>query len=213
MTTETMTIHKALCELKILDARILSKIGEAKFVFANKHSNTKVNGVDISEYKEEIVRTFQSINDLIDRRNAIKRAVVLSNAQTHVTICGVDYTVAEAIDMHTTGIEHKRCLVSKIASDNQRARSDCFSNNENQLEMRAQNYIQSLYGSTDMKNASKDAQEAYARFIEAQTYEVIDPIDAVDVIEKLNNEIEGFLVEVDSALSVSNAITQIEISY
>lgn len=213
MTTETMTIHKALCELKTLDTRIKKEIGSKPFVFANKHSNTKVNGVEIGEYKNEIVATFQSINDLINRRNAIKRAVVLSNATTHVTVCGVDYTVAEAIDMKANGLRLKRCLVAKIASDNQRARSDCFSNNENALEQRATAYIATLYGSTDMKNASKDAQDAYKAFIEAQTYEVVDPIGAVDVIEKLNKEISDFMVEVDSALSVSNAITTIEINY
>lgn len=213
MKTEKITIHKALCELKLLDARIKKEISGTEFVFANKHSNTKVKGVEIEAYKDEIVSAFQSINDLINRRNAIKKAVVQSNAVTKVTLCDAEYTVAEAIDMRKYWCEYKNRLMNKIAQDNNRARNDAFSNNENALEMRAQAYIQSMYGSTDMKNASKDAQEAYNRFIEAQTYDVVDPIGAVAVIEKLKAEIEQFTAEVDSALSVSNAITTIEITY
>ena len=48
MTTEKMTVHKALCELKTLDARIQKSIQQGTFVFANKHSNNKVAGVSIN---------------------------------------------------------------------------------------------------------------------------------------------------------------------
>lgn len=34
-----------------------------------------------------------------------------------------------------------------------------------------------------------------------------------DVIEKLDNEISGFITEVDAALSVSNALTVLDIEY
>ena len=50
MTTEKMTVHKALCELKTLDARIQKSIQQGTFVFANKHSNNKVAGVSIGTY-------------------------------------------------------------------------------------------------------------------------------------------------------------------
>lgn len=49
-TVEKMTIHKALCELKILDSRINNAISSARFCLANKHSNEKVNGVTVEEY-------------------------------------------------------------------------------------------------------------------------------------------------------------------
>ena len=48
--TETMTIHKGLSELKILDDRITDEIRETVFVVANRHSNTKINGVSIAEF-------------------------------------------------------------------------------------------------------------------------------------------------------------------
>lgn len=38
MTTETMSIHKALAELKILDGRIKKEIQNGSYCAANKHS-------------------------------------------------------------------------------------------------------------------------------------------------------------------------------
>lgn len=61
MTTEKMTIHKALCELKTLEARITKGINESVYVFANKHSNAKVAGMTVSAYCEEIKSAHQRV--------------------------------------------------------------------------------------------------------------------------------------------------------
>lgn len=50
MTTEKMNVHKALAELKILDDRIVKAINSVEACISNKHSNTKVKGVDIKVY-------------------------------------------------------------------------------------------------------------------------------------------------------------------
>lgn len=47
MTTETMTIHRALAELKVLENRINKTISDAKFCAAVKQSMKKVNGVSL----------------------------------------------------------------------------------------------------------------------------------------------------------------------
>ena len=47
MNTETMTIHRALAELKVLDDRISKAINETSFVVSNKHSNEKIRGLSI----------------------------------------------------------------------------------------------------------------------------------------------------------------------
>ena len=64
-----------------------------------------------------------------------------------------------------------------------------------------------------MKNASEEVKKVRADFIAAQTFEIIDPIDIKSEMEALDEKINGFMVEVDSALSVSNALTEITIEY
>lgn len=144
MTTEKMTVHKALCELKTLDSRIQKCMQQNPFVFANKHANSKVAGVSVGDYCKEVQASYQSANDLIARRDAIKRAVTLSNATVKVTIGGKEYTVAEAIELKNHGVPLKQMLLKKLDSDNRRARMEADKNNGDVLELRADEYIAQL---------------------------------------------------------------------
>lgn len=213
MTTEKMTIHKALVELKTIESRISKATGAMPFVVANKHSNTKINGMDVSEYCGLMESSYQKVRDLIARRNAIKRAVVLSNATTKVIVGGAEYTVAEAIEMNNHGMDYMRTLLNKITSDYTTAQREANRNNGDVLEQRADEYIRTMYGSTDMKSVAEEAKKMRADFIASQTFELIDPIKAKTEIERLENAINDFVVDVDAALSVSNATTEIEFSY
>lgn len=213
MTNEKMTVHQALCELKTLDSRIDKAISGAVFVYANKHSNTKVSGLPIEKHNEEVKSAYQSATDLIARRDAIKRAVVLSNATTKVTVGGKEYTVAEAIEMKNNGIPILKKLLKKLDSDSRRARLAADENNGETLEMRADEYVRSLYASADMKNLSEDIRRVRAEFITSQTVEIVDPISINGEMEKLDKRINEFAVGIDSALSVSNALTEISVDY
>lgn len=213
MTTETMTIHKALCELKTIDARISKEINSGPFVVANKHSNTKISGVDVSEFCEQIKSRMQSVNDMIKRRNAIKCAVVQSNAVTTVSVAGKEYTVAVAIDMKNNGMQYLKYWLQKMTTDYNKAQREANAANGDILEQRADDYIKTMYGNTDMKNASEEAKKSRAEFIAAQTYELVDPVKIVASMEEIENHINQFMVEIDSALSVSNAVTTITIEY
>ena len=117
MTTETMNIHQALVELKTLEKRIEAAIKEGEWVVANKHSNGKIGGIDLKEYMENMKSRHQNVTSLIARAEAIKRAVVNSNAVTRVVIGGKEYTVAEAIEMKNHGIERLRTLVKRMTFD------------------------------------------------------------------------------------------------
>ena len=169
MTTEKMTVHKALCELKTLDARITKAIQGSVYVFANKHANAKVAGMSVSDYCAEVKSAYQSACDLIARRDAIKRAVTLSNATTKVTIGGQEYTIAEAIEMKNHGIPMQQKLLDKLAKDRHTARKQSDDNNGELLEMRADEYVKSLYGNVDMKGAGEEIKKVRADFIAAQT--------------------------------------------
>lgn len=213
MTTEKMTVHKALCELKTLDARIDKAINSRKFVYTNKRSNSKVSGMSVADCCDEIKRAYQSASDLIARRDAIKRAVVLSNAATTVTVGDRQYTVAEAIEMKNHGIPRHKDLLTKLETDSREARRSADSNNSETLERRADEYIKSLYANADMKNLSDEVKKMRADFIAAQTMEIIDPININAEMERLEKLISDFMVGIDSALSVSNALTEITVAY
>lgn len=212
MTTEKMTVHQALAELKTMDSRIDKAICAEQYVFANKHSNQKVEGMPIPEKVEIIKSQFQRVQDLITRRDAVKRAVVLSNARTEVVIGGKTYTVAEAIELHINGLEFRRDFLNKLTRDYARAKDTASANNGEALEKRADAHVANVFGH-DAKPSAEDISRVRAEFITGQTYELVDPLKIEEVLRKMEEEITAFEVNVDAALSVSNAITEIEISY
>lgn len=213
MTTGKMTVHKALAELKTMDARITKAIEDCTFVIANKHSNSRIKGKPVTAFCDEAKSGYQSVNDLIRRRDAIKRAVVLSNAVAKVMINGTEYTVAEAIEMKNHGVLYRQQLLDKLTEDDKRAQREADAHNGKDLETRADAYIQELFGKAETKNLTEEVKKARADFIETQTYELVDPLDAHKEMARLEKEINDFMVEVDSALSVSNALTEIEFTY
>ena len=211
-TVEKMTIHKALCELKILDSRINNAISSARFCLANKHSNEKVNGVTVEEYKETMKASYNKASDLIRRREAIKRAVVLSNAKTIVKIGGKEYTVAEAIEMNNHGIDLKLQLKNAMKKQYDSAMTAIISKNS-VVDDKATEYVVGLFGQKESKTANEEYEKARKSYIEANTMELIDPVNILEKIEALEVEIADFTTEVDSALSVSNALTEITVEY
>ena len=217
MTNEKMTVHKALAELKIIDDRINNAIVSGTYVIANKHSNTKIHCMTIDDFKTSMKSDFQKVSDLIARRNAIKRTVVASNAVTKVKVGDVEYTVAEAIEMKNHGMEFKNTLKMYIERQYTNAKNEFDKNSGDSLERRAENYVLSVIQAQpkDSKMAvdSDAMKNLRAQYIKDNTYDIIDPIGVKDVIEKLDNEISCFITEVDAALSVSNALTVLDIEY
>ena len=213
MTTETMTIHRALSELKVLDNRINSTINEGTYCVANKHSNDKIKGVPVTEYIKVMQGDYDKANDLILRRNAIKRATVLSNAVTKVKVGTDEYTIAEAIEMKNHGMDFKIKLLETLKQQYKKAQADILKQNGDNLEQRAEQYVVGIYGNGDGKTNPENYESTKKAFLLGNTYELIDPIKILDKINSLEEEISAFTSEIDSALSTSNAITQIEITY
>jgi len=210
---ETMTIHKALTELKILADRVPTAIRSGIYCTYNKHCNSKISGISVDDYKNAVIRgSYDKANDLLKRYYAIKKAVTLSNAKTIVNINGVEYTVAEAIWMMQSGMEYKETLLSELKD--QYNKSIVAINKENKdLNKNAENYVTGLFGSKEAKVANAEIETAKSKYIENNTVELIDPISIRKQIEILENEIAAFKSEVDSALSVSNATTVITVEY
>lgn len=212
-TVETMTIHKGLAELKILDGRIKKEIQNGLYCAANKHSNDKINGIPIEDFNKAVQGTYDKVTDLIKRQEAIKRAVALSNAKTHVDIVGRKYTVAEAIWMKNHGIEFESLLINAMDKQYQQAQTEVNRQNGNNLEERADQYVTAIYGQKEGKTNSADIDKVRKDFLEANSYEIVDPINVPEKVEALREKIDAFMAEVDSALSVSNALTEITIEY
>ena len=216
-TVEKMTVHKALAELKTMDDRIMKSIRDNTYVLAVKHSAEKINGMTVANFKEKMRSGYQKATDLIARRDAMKRAVVLSNATTKVKVGENEYTVAEAIEMKNHGMEFRSALLRQINSAYTTAQNELNRNSGETLEKKAEQYVLAVIAAQpkDSKmSVDSDAMKALRKtYIENNTYDLVDPLDVAKIMEALDAEINEFNAEVDAALSVSNALTVIEFEY
>ena len=217
MTHEQMTVHKALAELKTIDSRLTKAMGDTTYVMAVKHSAQKINGVTVDTFKEKMKSGYQKVTDLIARRDAMKRAVVLSNATTTVKVGGVEYTVAEAIEMKNHGMEFRKSLLTRITYAYNNAQNEFNNNNGEALEKRAEKYVLDVINAQpkDSKmSVDSEAMKAVRQtYIDNNKFDMLDPLDVAKIMETLDNEINEFEAEVDAALSCSNALTVIEFEY
>lgn len=205
-----MTIHEALCEIKVSDKRIAKAIDECTFCAANKEISPKIGGVPVKDYENEIRNKYQSIIDLIRRNDAIKKALSLSNASTKITVAGIEMSVAEAIYMMQHGITHKQKLLLAMVQALKAAKSVIEYENGARLEDRLDKFIQATYGSKE-KVTAEELDKASKDFKARNEYKLVDPIGIVDKIATLTEEIDKFQAAVDSAIQISNATTYIEI--
>lgn len=204
-----MTVHKALCELKLLGDRINKKM-TTDFIISNKHTNDNIDGKTVAQWKADTKAEYQSLRDLIDYRNKLKQAVAMSNATTTVTIAGNEYTVAEAIELKNNWIPIMKNLQLKLIQQMNNVDLTVASAN-NRIELDADQQMQSIYGGKDKQSPTKEMLDFRQSYIDARKLDTIDPLNIKDEIDALDNTIEAFMLDVDSELSRSNAVTLIEI--
>jgi len=202
-----ISVTQGLAELKLLDKRINK---ELSYVYWAKVS-TKNNRVDEATLKKTSQAEYQSYMDLVKRRDTIKRAIVLSNAITTVTVgSGAVWkgTVAEAIE-HKASLMYKKSLLDKIKRCISTAQSEYQSANE-ALERRLDGLLTSELGK-DVKTNPETITALRQSFLETNKVELVDPLDLVKMAKELSDEIDSFETNVDWVLSEANGKTMITV--
>lgn len=212
MVAETMSVYKGLVELKLLNDRISKAIGQATFCASAQESAEKVGGLKKPEFEASARASYDQCDGLIRRRNAIKRAIVRSNAVTTIQVGDEQMTVAEAIDQKANGTSYLQQLWVRMDAQWRSAVANVEKQNAT-LEDRAEQFVVNMFGRKESKTASDEITKAKDSYIKRNTFAVVDAINIPERIAELESKIASFAADFDSALSVSNATTQITIEY
>lgn len=213
----TLTVHNALAKLKIYNKRLSEMVDELEFCKALPVSITKINGQDPEMWKKTRREQLDSFKKIIENRNAIQKAILLSNAQTHTTVCGKEYSIAELIWMKQVEIPDKKALLLKMKS-NFGYESAKIKNNEDEVILEKANeyahkQLASPLGNTQKVDKNSEAYELLVQsYIKQNSYVMHDAVGVEKNIAELQSYIDEFESEVDSAISVSNAITTITVN-
>ena len=202
--SQSISITQGLAELKLLDKRLRTHLSHMRWADVSTESNR----VDVDKLKSRAEAEYQSYMDLLKRRDSIKRAIVLSNAQTRVKIGSWEGTVAEAIE-HKHSIEHQRQLLESMKEHLQEKRTQ-YENLKSQMDTRLERLLQSELGK-DVKTNPETLTALTNTFRANNRVDLLDPMDLAGKIGTLEEEVSSFETNVDWVLSEANGRTMIEI--
>ena len=216
MQNKTITVQQALNELKVIDKRISRKLDETtyaglvqqdKLVFPNNL------GTDQNKFLELTKSTVDSVWDLIAYRNALKGALLVSNATTQVTIGSKTMSIAQAIDLKTANQSIKGAIYH-LAEDLRIANDRGASINsriDKELADSEANFLQgdSVKNDEFITFLRTEAEKKKATLLEP----TVGGMTLTDFIKAQIDSIEDFESNVDLVLTTSNVTTTITVEW
>lgn len=201
-----ISVTRALAQIKSLNDRI--EKGIAVPFITNLVGGKHGTGKPVAEIEVTLKASLQSVKDLIEQRKALKSAVVRSNAVTKVTINGKELTVAEAIERKSSIALEQRLLhqlkgqLAQVALNVEKANVE--------MTKRIDNLLVTVIGK-DRQASEAEIAAVTGPFRAQNEATSLDPSDIAVTIEQLQKDIDGFLLEVDYALSEINATTKVQV--
>ena len=197
-----ISVTQALSELKLVRKRIDNVVDGVEFTTLKKANDL----LDVTKFSSKATAAHQSFTDLLARYNALKAAIVKSNATTHVTIAGVDYTIAEAVERKRT-IEFERDLLIRFQQQFTRVKEDFEAHQRNE-QARVERLLTTELAK-DAKTNVEVIQQLTATFLAQNKATIVDPLNLADLIRTMTESIENFETKVDYILSESNGRTML----
>lgn len=212
---EKITIHRVLSELKTIDDRINKEISSFKPLTVKRGNNSLVSTggrlpIPESEFVNNAKGTYQSIEDLIDRKFKLKSALTKANVNTKVTIDGKEYTIIEAIEMKSI-MDLKKSLLYKMTSEINQS-NKIYESTSAQVDSDFERMLSTQVANITNKSDIQKVRDEYMEtFYKQNEVKMVDPLKCNDLANSLQKDIDKFLMEIDSALSEINATTLIEV--
>lgn len=214
---EKLLVCDALDERDFLKKKINNTIKVAEFISVKRVQDIKVNNTEtVEEFSGKVTSTLQSIKDMIKRYQNIDAAITLSNATTKITTkSGKIMTVAAAIalrkslvDRNLNNADFNGHLINRLQEQYDYAVMQLRRLNDiadNQSEKLKDSFV-----SKDNKKISSEDIESLEQLTKGLYGEMVDPVKIKEEIDKLSEDYNVLLKELETAIKVSNATTTIE---
>lgn len=203
-----MTIHRALSELKLIDAKIEKQTNEIVPSGVYQKEKLVENYVTKEDFEKNAKSRFDSVNDLIGRKIKIKSAIVNANGLTQVTIGDKQMSIADAINFKAV-VKFKKKLIETLKARHRTAVATLNKNNE-LVNANVQRILEATFGKENVKVGKDDVEAVRKPYLEANEFHLFDPLKVDETVEKMEKEVSEFEAEVDAVLSEINAVTIIE---
>lgn len=212
---EKLLVTQALDERDLLKIRIVDKIKKTEFVHAKKNNEDEINGRPVEEVKEKIKAAYQSIMDLIKRYDAINAAIAKSNAETMITVCGKQMTVANAIAIRSRNkqdpIGDDAAFEFFLINAMEQQMHDVllYAKEKNKrVDLSSEQMLTQIVGREGGEHES--AASIVEAYRQSNYTEVVDPLNIDDVVQDMRDSMSRMMAEIETAVKISNATTFVE---
>ncbi|QYC51561.1 hypothetical protein key_070 [Erwinia phage KEY] len=210
--TNKFSVTRALATIKNLDAKIERAIPRLLVATCTVGTGNNLTLVGTkateAEFTADVIAAEKALTDMIDQRARIKAAVIKSNAATKVMIGTKEMTVAEAIESKKS-VGYKVQMLANLRK--QLVAVNTEFNRLNDAFQTKLDVAESQVTGRDKKSSKEEVDIATAGIKLRQTPAMLDPLGLSKYIDKLDAEVQDFLLNVDFALSEVNAKTDIEV--
>lgn len=197
---QTITVTRALAQIKSIDDRLTKAIGLEYVKVVNKSlpENQQIS------MQQGLKTNYDSVQDLIQLRVKLKTAIKESNVKTLVTINGKQYTVSQAIEFKHAYSQLLHPILKQVEYQLSSA-----VHSKRTAEVKAEEAVNSMLE----KNPNTPTELLNViRHNNSNTIISWNSLDANETtVRQWSSETLRFLEEVDFVLSESNATTFIEI--
>lgn len=206
-----ISIARALAEHKLTDKKIEKLMSQARYCSTQRGRKPQTSdGITVEDFTKNATSSFDKIQALVKQKNALKAAIVESNAKTTVSIGNQSMTVAAAIERKRT-IELESRVLNHMKSDYMRSKQ--FVEAEGvKVQTKLDSLLESNFGAGKGGSAKQEEVEAISKpYLEINSITLIDPLKIDEKIKAMDSAIDEFIKNVDFALNESNVRTEIEV--
>lgn len=208
--TQKMTLHKALSELKLIDAKIMKQTSEIIPV-ASVQKDKKINGhIDETDFSKSANSNYDSVLALLERKVKIKKAIVSANATTKVTIADKEMFIADAIS-YKSAIELKKQFINTLLARYNKVVADLNLKNES-VKTQCDRMLEATLGKEKSQTNAEDVKKMQEMYMATNEWKFVDPLTLAEKLKSLAEEVQQFESNVDAELSTINATTFIELN-
>lgn len=204
-----MSITKALVEVKFLNNKIANQLSD---ISPEAWAKVLINpsSTDIQAFSDSAKANFQSLKDMIEREKKIKSAIAKANAVTTVTVGSETMTIAEAISLKS---DYKKNLGEFITQIKQCA-FNFIRSYERMIEIEKEKSDRELTNFIGKdKKITDDELKSMKSMIDSRHQVVkLDPLGIESLRDKVVENYNDFILNVDVALTEVNSKTMIDIS-
>lgn len=204
--TRKISLTRALAEVKLIESKL-----EKVFLGFDVEVNGKLvynSHLSADDFTKDATSKLDSFTSLEENRFKLKSLIAKANIETKTNLCGKDYSIIELIDLKASS-RFKFKLLSNLKTNH----TQC----KNAVEIQEQKIQQEVSKQVEMANSNKtQVKDSLAETL-TNSYKTLyeGKIIGLDYnnIEKMTQELEALLADIDMTLSEINAKTEIEVDF